>query len=175
MSDGVLVPVTGLDGTIDERETVFQTWSMIADRNSVETSRLVKERFGMAVPASTVRTWANRYGWDERAIEFFRDVAPTYYQRSASRLVGAAPEAANYLARVIAGSEGEGGLNLVDKGRVAAAFGVLDRVGFLPNTRKEAERHGTPVTGSSSSDETWVTMDEDQLRKAIAARLTGDD
>lgn len=173
MTELRLVPIVGDDGDIDERETCLNVWIFRADRSSTKTARIVEQEFGLVIKANTITQWAKRGDWDERARVLLHDSAPMFYQRAASRLVGGSIAASSYLADVAEGNPAallEDGT--VDRGRVTAATALLDRCGFLPNTRKEAERNGTPVSRSASNtDDPWVGLDEEELRQAIAARV----
>lgn len=54
--------------------------------------------------------------------------------------------------------------------KAMVAFGVLDRIGFLPYTRREAERGHTPAHQPAPPDE-YAALSDEELRQAIAARV----
>jgi hypothetical protein len=158
---------------LSDREIVFEVWAMLADRSPKRTADLAMSRYGIDVSPGTVSVWRRRHDWDGRARELFALVAPSMIERTAAALVGAGPAAAAYLSRVVAGDPGERLDNgAVDRSRVAAAAAVLDRVGFLPYTRRDAERGGTPVDRGLDTDE-YERLSPDELRAAIEARISG--
>ena len=148
----------------DMEQDCFQLWAMLADRSPTKTSRLAMEHFGYDLKPNRVRMWSTRHRWAERATQLFQEAAPDFYERTKMNLVGAAPAAAAYIGDVAAGRVRG------DKVRVIASFGALDRVGFLPHTRREAERGQTPATSSLPGD-AYEALTDEELRQAIAARV----
>jgi hypothetical protein len=156
---------------LTERDIVFQVWALLEDRSPKRTAERCLSDYGLQVDAAKISVWAGRYEWATKARTLFGDVAPTFLERAASSLVGGAPAAARFL---IDASEGKPNATLpngqVDRGRVVAAVSVLDRVGFLPHTRKDAERNGTPVHAGRGAD-IWSSMDDADLADIIAGRI----
>jgi hypothetical protein len=58
----------------------------------------------------------------------------------------------------------------VDRGAVVANVAILDRAGFLPNTRKDAQKSGVPGLSASGSD-TWSAMSDAELDAIISGRV----
>lgn len=123
-----MVPVFTAEGTVDERETVFQTWSMLADRSPTRTAAKVCDEFGIAISPDVVRKWSTRHWWAERAAQLFQDTAPTYFECTRATLIAAGPPAATYLLSVVSGEAKP------DKNMIVASVAALDRIGFLPQT-----------------------------------------
>ena len=159
-----LMPVVTEDGEVDTRETVFQVWALLADRSPTRTARRVGEEFGLHVSPDVVRKWSTRHDWDLKARELFEQTAPTYFGRTRAALVGGVPEAAGYLVDVAAGRA------LADRVRVIASAAVLDRVGFLSFTRKDAERGATPMISERAGDQ-WAALDDADMRAIVAGRV----
>lgn len=154
-----------LESTGDRETDAFQVWALLADRKPKRTSELLAEHFGVEVSADVIRKWAKRHAWEARAFDLAKDVAPTYVGRAYARLVGGVPEAAGYLVDVAAGRAP------ADRVRVIASASVLDRVGFLPFTRKDAERGATPMISERAGDQ-WAALDDEDLRAIVAGRVS---
>lgn len=159
-----LVPVLADDGTMDERETVFQVWAFLADRSPKRAAELAAEHFGIDVSAGLVSTWARRHGWDLKARELFEETAPTFFERTRAALVAAGPPAAAYLRNVVSGTAP------ADRAMIVAAAAVLDRIGFLPFTRREAEKGHTPIAHTSTDDE-WADLSDAELQAIVSGRV----
>ena len=175
MDDGVqLVDGLDLDDADQFRELVFQVWALRADRSPAKTARLVLRDTGRTVNPNVISNWTGRHGWHDRAGDLIRTAAPRYIERAAATMAAAAPDAMTYLADVVAGRAPTNEKGEVDKGRVAAAFGVLDRVGFLPVSRSDAQRLGTPVTRAISGGpgaDSVTSLSDDDLEREIRARF----
>lgn len=173
MTELRLIPILNEDGDIDERETCLNVWIFRGGRSSARTATIMAQEFGVEVKPNTITQWAKRGSWDQRAKELFHESAPVFYEKTAATLLGGAEDASRLLAAAARREPwtlDEKGS--VDRGAVSSATTLLHMVGFLPNTRKEAERNGTPVSRSASnSDDAWTGMDEEELRQAIASRV----
>ena len=159
-----LAPVLTVEGTVDERETVFQTWCMLADRSPTRTAAKVRDEFGIEISADLVRKWSKRHDWDLRARELFEQTAPTFFERTRAALMAAGPPAATYILDVASGNVSG------DKVRMIASIAAVDRLGFLPHTRREAERGQTPASHALPADE-YTALSDEELRQAIASRV----
>lgn len=159
-----MVPVLKDDGSIDVHQTAFEVWAMLADRSPVKTVATLRKEFDIEVTADAVRKWVQRYNWAEKATDLFHETAPTYFERTRAALVAAGPPAANYLLAVASG-EIPG-----DRNRLVAVNSALDRIGFLPYTRREAESGHTPIARSSGADD-WYDLSDDELREIVRGRV----
>jgi hypothetical protein len=160
-----LVPVVTAEGEVDERETVFQVWGMLADRSPTRTARRVREEFDLDVSPDLIRKWAKRHGWDLKARELFEETAPDYFERTRAALVAAGPAAAVYLREVVSGEVAP------DRNIVVAAVAALDRIGFLPYTRREAEKGHSPIAHSGSGD-AFGELSDEELRSIVSGRVS---
>jgi hypothetical protein len=79
--------------------------------------------------------------------------------------VAAGPPAAVYLRDVVSGQ------TVADRNKIVAAAAVLDRIGFLPYTRREAEKGHSPIARSGSGD-VWGELSDDELRSIVADRVS---
>lgn len=172
-----MMPESGGDVPLEDlpdRELAFQVWTLKADRSHARTERILLRDYGRTISQGTISSWAGRHDWHGKAGELFRETAPRYIERAAVTLASAVPVAMQYLADVVAGTAQTNEKGEVDKGRVAAAFGMVDRVGFLPVSRSDAQRLGTPATrvlsGGPSSD-AITSLSDDDLEREIRARF----
>jgi hypothetical protein len=161
-----LVPVLTEDGAMDERATVFQTWAFLTDRSPSRTAAKVREEFGIEVNPKRISEWSKRHDWDGKARELFEQTAPTFFERTRAALVAAGPPAAVYLRDVVSGT-----VEKPDRTVVVAAAAVLDRIGFLPYTRREAEKGHSPIARGGSGD-VWGELSDDELRAIVATRVS---
>jgi hypothetical protein len=159
-----LVPILTEDGAVDERATVFQTWAFLTDRSPSRTADRVREEFGIEVNPKRISEWSKRHDWDGKARELFEQTAPTFFERTRAALVAAGPPAAVYLRDVVSGQ------TVADRNKIVAAAAVLDRIGFLPYTRREAEKGHSPIARGGSGD-VWGELSDDELRSIVAARV----
>lgn len=159
-----LTPMLHPDGTVDERMTAFQVWALLADRSPVRTSRILEEEFGIEVKPNTISQWKIRDDWELEARALFEAEAPSLFERTRAALVAAGPPAANYLRDVVSEAKE------ADRNKIVAAAAVLDRIGFLPFTRREAEKGATPVSSRVTGDE-YADMSPEELRAIVAGRV----
>lgn len=178
MDDVGMVPGSGEGddplGGLPDRDLAFQVWVLKADRSHAKTERIVLRDYGRVIPQGTISSWAGRHAWHDKAGDLIRESAPRYIERAAATMASTAPEAMQYLQAVVSGRAPTNEKGEVDKGRVAAAFGVLDRVGFLPVSRSDAQRLGTPATRALSggpSGDAITSLSDDDLEREIRARF----
>jgi hypothetical protein len=158
--------------SLDTRELAFQIWTLLADRKPKETVNILKRDFGITdVSPALVSQWKIRGNWDIKARQLLYDQAPSLVERTAATLFGSAPAAMAWLRD--AGQRAPHTLNPrgeVDRGAVVANVAILDRAGFLPNTRKDAQKSGVPGLSASGSD-TWSAMSDAELDAIISGRV----
>lgn len=151
--------------TDEERKTVFEIWAMLADRSPTTTAKIAKRDYQLTLDPKMISVWANRYGWVAQARTLYHDIAPTMMERTRASLVGGGPAAAAYLQQVADGRIPP------NRDRTVASVALLDRIGFLPHTRRDAERGGgTPVNAVTDGDPLDL-MSDDQLKEIAAGRL----
>ncbi len=155
----------------EDRDLALQVWAFYADRNATRTAAMLAEEHGVVIPARTLRQWAQDNTWLDRAQELYRQQAPDLFDQTRFTLVAAGPHSSRYLfdcVRLL--PDGSYAVAKPDRARVAAAFGNLDRIGFLPVTKAEAAAHhptNAPML-PAGSDETSIAgmSDADLLRLA---------
>lgn len=148
---------------LDDREVAFQVWALFAEQSPKKTLAILEERYEITVNPSTLRQWTSRHNWRGRLRELLHDVAPTEMDRAALSLLGGAADAAAYLSAAARG-EAE-----ASRDRINASIAVLDRVGFLPHTRKEAKHTGVNAA-IASGDTAELSMTDEELRAIVGGR-----
>ena len=162
---------SGIRYTDQDQETALQVWAFLADRSPRKTSDILQETYGIAVPAKRIGEWARNQEWHTKAQDLYRAQAPDLYDQAKFTLTASAPGAARYLYDV--SHKNPDGTYIEpepDRVRVQAAFGVLDRIGFLPMSRRDVGQvspMARPVPASSGVDDISSLSDE-ELR-ALAA------
>lgn len=156
------------DDPKDDRQTAFEVWLLLADRSPGKTVKILEQDYGIEAKPQTISTWAKRHGWHEKTRETLSGMYPTLMERAAASITAGAPDAAHYLHEVARGSAEP------DRNRIVASVAVLDRAGFMPHTRKEAERLGSPVSHASTAvdDDPLSGISDAELRAIVASRAT---
>jgi len=166
MSDNTqMKPMLTDEGEVDERTTAFQVWAMLADRSPKKTQAILMDQFGIEIKINTLYKWAQRYEWSTKARDLFEDTAPTFFERTRAAIVGGTPAAATYLVGVADGSQEP------DRNRILAAFGLIDRAGFLPYTRREAEEGKNPIARRGVVDDEYLDLSHEELRAIVSGRV----
>ena len=110
----------------DDRQLAYEVWALEAGQNTEKTSAILSAQHGLSVDGRRIRDWRDRHSWETRYAAEVEAAAPMLRHRAFGILVVGSPEAAAYLRAVVTGQEQP------EKTRVAAAFGILDRIGFSP-------------------------------------------
>lgn len=137
---------------------------MLADRSPTKTVAKLRDEFDIELSADVVRKWSQRHEWAKKAVDLFHETAPTYFERVRSGLVGSGSAAYRYLYDVLEGRAEP------DRVKAMVAFGVLDRIGFLPYTRREAESGHTPIARTTTGDD-WADLSESELQAIVRGRV----
>lgn len=166
MTDEAGAGTYGLVSTGDVRRDAYEVWVLLADRSAKRTAAILQEELGVTVSPDVIRQWAHRQGWAASAPELLGQAGPSYLERTKAALVAAGPPAADYLRRVVEGRQP------ADRGAVVAAVAALDRLGFLPFTRREAEAGHSPIARPASSHHTaYDSLSDTELAAIVAGRL----
>lgn len=148
---------------MSDQDIAFELWALFADQNARETTRLLNDCYGLALKYDTVKKWVSRYNWKIRLPEKLDQFVPAQRQRAAMKLASGVDDAAGYLVAVVRGEEEP------NRDRVNAATVILDRLGFLPHTRREAVHTGiNAVSRGAGGDLAELGMTDEELQLAIA-------
>jgi len=142
-------------------EIAFQIWGLWANQSAKRTSDILKEEYGLDHSPSVVSSWAHRHQWRWKLKELLTGIAPSQMEAAGLNLVGGVPDAAWLLAETVRGNVEP------NRDRINAATAILDRVGFLPHTRREATKTGlNQVNASAELPE--LTMSDAELEAALS-------
>ena len=141
-------------------EIAFQVWALQADQSPKRTSEIMANEYGMHHSPAVISQWVNRHEWKFHLREFLTGIAPSQMDRAAASLVGGAGDAAATLVRIVRG-EIEPNRDLIN-----ASTAILDRVGFLPHTRREAASTGVNQV-SASAELSELSMSDEELEQAL--------
>ncbi len=165
----------GIRYSDDDKAVALQVWAFLADRSPRKTSDILQERHGIAIPAKRISEWARTADWHTEAQALYRDQAPDLFDQAKFTLTAAGPGAARYLHDVThKGPDGAYIEATPDRVRMQAAFGILDRIGFVPMSRREGGEH-SPIprlpasTAFDPGDLSHLSLDE--LRDLAAGAL----
>ena len=143
-----------------DHEIAFQVWALFAGQSPKRTSEVLAEEYGISHSPGTISTWANRHGWKLQLRQFMQEFAPSAMDTAALNLVGGVAEAAFVLAEMVRGNVD------ADRDRINASTALLDRVGFLPHTRREATKTGVNAV-ASGGENPELSMSDDELMEAL--------
>lgn len=145
---------------LSNREIAFQVWALFGGQSGKRTSEILREQYEIEHSPGVINQWAYRHGWRSQLREFMGEVAPAEMEKAALNLVGGVAEAAFVLAEMVRGNVEP------DRDRINASTALLDRVGFLPHTRREAASTGVnQVTNSGELPE--LSMSDEELAQAL--------
>lgn len=149
---------------MDEDTILFHVWALLADRKPTKAAEIAKQDYGIDIKMNTLYYKSKRQKWDERASKLMQEQAPNLFERTAAALLSAGPGASSYLNDVAHGRV------QADRNRIVACVAVLDRVGFLPHTRRDAQETAPQRLGQGHDLDSWEQMDDEQLRRIAAGR-----
>lgn len=143
-----------------DHEIAFEVWALLAGQSAPRTVEILAEHYDIHTSTNSIHVWKTRHGWKLKTRELLAAVAPDRMEAAALNLVGGVGEAAFYLVQAAAGQVE------ANRDRINAATAVLDRVGFLPHTRREAVKTGVNSVGASA-ELPELTMSDDALEEAL--------
>lgn len=183
----------GLRYTDEQRDAAFEVWAYKADRSFERAAIIIdiddtcKEVGVSGVSARTLRNWSLQWNWENKANVILHKSAPGRRVRVQSALVLAAPEAAEFLRKLINLDESlkterietdkDGNTSVVKEFndkiltlQQKSAMAVLDRVGFSPIGNKELPFMDAPpdLQGEVLKQVSEIT-DEDELAALSAS------
>lgn len=148
------------DSGLTNRDIAFQVWALRSGQSGKRTSEILNDEYDIQHSPGVINQWAYRHGWRSQLREFMQGVAPGAMDAAALNLLGGVADAALVLAEIVRGNVE------ADRDRINAATAVLDRVGFLPHTRREATKTGVNQV-ASGSELPELSMSDDELAAAM--------
>lgn len=145
---------------LSNRDIAFQVWALFGGQSGKRTSEILASEYDIHHSAGVINQWAYRHGWRAQLREFMGEVAPGEMEKAALNLVGGVAEAAFVLAEMVRGNVE------ADRDRINASTALLDRVGFLPHTRREAASTGVNQV-ANSGELPELSMSDEELAQAL--------
>lgn len=165
------------------KEYVYQVWTFYCGRNASRTARwllenqesrerLLAERADLPREDSLVRQinlWSASYGWNERAIQEIKDIAPDIWGITVADVIAGASEAAGYCRTVLSWDDGAEGVTPNMRLRMARV--KLEAAKLLLTAAGFGGGRSNPVTDSqqtaSLASRTNDMLSEDEKRAII--------